>query len=279
MTRTDPGLLSLHFRIASARGELKVNPDHPVFAAFRRGIEEGQLTGTWRFLLATAQEISAPLIVGTFVETPNGRLLYFPGAQIEIAEASGTNRFDDAQLDHLTLDSPKRSRYSSHIAGRDLPDERSRGASYTAPLTPGFLFPWFSLLVPNLDGFSFLPSRLYVEFPAPRADLHRYADHLIANGGVVQIRLPSSKQDPSYYQIDVWVGHGTDWRSRRAQVLPWVYKPEIVAHPPGRQQVQAGISEAELREGVGLRVFTSRPLGRLLSPRILRPRFQPDGAV
>jgi hypothetical protein len=275
MTRTDPGLLSLHILLASGRGELKVSPDHPVFAAFRRGMEEGQLTGTWRFLVATAQEISAPFIIGTFVETPNGRLLYFPGAQIEIAEASGTTRFDDARLDHLTLDSPKGSRYSSHIAVRDLPEERSRGLSYTALLTPGFLFPWFSLLVPSLDGFSVLPSRLYVEFPPPHPDLHRYADHLMANGGVVQIRLPSTRQYPAYYQFDVWVGHGTDWRTRRAQVLAWAYKPEIVADPPGRQDVQAGIGEAELREGVGLRVLTSRPLGRLLAPRILRPRWDP----
>ena len=43
--------LDLVLKFSQGSGVLAVDTDHPAVAAFRRGMEEGQLTGTWRFLL------------------------------------------------------------------------------------------------------------------------------------------------------------------------------------------------------------------------------------
>lgn len=274
MSADDSPLLSLHFRLSSAAGELRVEPSHPLFAAFRRGIEEGQLTGTWRFLLATETGVPSPAVIGTFVKTPKDRLLYFPGAQLEIAAATQTDRFNDLPLDHLTLDPPNGDRYSSHVAVRRLPPDKTRGLSYTAQVRPGFLFPWFSLLVPDLTGFAALPSRLYVEFPSPRRDLQRYGERLMASGGMIILRLPPQPPSAAYLQFDVWVGHDLDWRTRQARVLPWAYKPAIVTNPPKQQDVECSIAEAEFTTAVGVRVVASRPRGQLRAPRILRPMYE-----
>lgn len=281
MPESKSSLLSLHFRFSSGTGDLKVPSTHPVFAAFRRGIEEGQLTGTWRFLLTTDAASPGSIVVGTFVETPKRRFLYFPGAEIEVSTGTQNTPFENYPLDHLTLDPPNKSDYyRCHIAVRKLPEKQSRGLDYRAPISAGFLFPWFSLLVPGLDGFAALPAHLYVEFPSPRRDLQTYGDQLMANGGMIHLPLPQSPPDIHYIQFDVWVGYGQDWRARRAQPLAWAYKPDIIAHaPPARQDIQPRTVDTDLSPESGIRIMVCRPLGRLLAARILRPRFNPVGAA
>ncbi len=281
MPEPDFSPLSLHFRLSSGSGELKVPFTHPVVAAFRRGIEEGQLTGTWRFLLTTDTASTTPTMVGAFVETPKGRFLYFPGAEIEVSTGTRDTRFEDYALDHLTLDPPKnRHYYRSHIAVRGLPERDSRGLDYRASASPGFLFPWFSLLLPGLHGFATLPAHLYVEFPSPRSDLETYGQQLMANGGMIHLPLPAPPPSIHYIQFDIWVGHGQNWRDRQSRPIAWAYKPEIVADaPPGRQDIQVRTVDTDFRPGFGIRIMVYRPRGRLLGARILRPRFNPVAAA
>lgn len=190
---------------------------HPVVAAFRRGIEEGQLTGCWRFLLTADESSPAPAVVGTFVQTPRGRFLYFSGAAIEVSTGNENGPFENYQLDHLTLDPPsKKGHYRSHIAVRGLPEGQSRGLDYRAPIPPDYLLPWFSLLLPGLEGLAVLPAHLYVEFPSPRADLRTYGEQLMDNGGIIHRPLPARPPEVHYIQFDIW-GLDTETIGGRAE--------------------------------------------------------------
>jgi hypothetical protein len=272
--------LSLHFRFSVGDEELRVPVSHPAFAAFRRGMEDGQLTGTWRFLLASIPPARLPTIVGTVVETPNGRFLYFPGAAIEVSTETQGSRFEQYRpLDHVTLDQPKSNgEYRSHIAVSGLPaNNKSRGAEYRSHVTPGYLLPWFSLLVPALDEFVRIPGHLWVEFPPPRRDVEAFGKQLMANGGMIHVPLPTASSSDHYIQFDVWVGHGADWQSRRVQFLPWSSKLGILTR---EEELGAKIHCASVDQVFGpesgIRVCACQPLGELREPRILRPTFNPQ---
>jgi hypothetical protein len=236
-------------------------------------------TGTWRFLLVRESPEDPPTVIGTFVETQKGRLLFFPGADIEVTAGRADGRFENVALDHLTLDPPRPPYRRSHIAVGGVPEKESRGLDYRAPATSGYMFPWFSFLVPDTRGFSKLPLHLWVELPKPRNDLEEYGRHLIAEGGVILFPLPAALAEPHYIQFDVWVGTGNEWAAQRTEPLAWAYKPELHSDvPTGGQDVRAITTDTPLPSG-GIRITTTRPQGRLQVPRILRPRFNPPSAA
>lgn len=244
-------------------------------AAFRRGMEEGQLTGAWRYLLIYEPPSLTPTIVGSFVNTPKGRVLFFPGASIAIETDDPTARFNGKRLDHITADPPSRGKSASHVAVRDLPHDESRGINYRSVPPPEHMIPWFSLLIPDFEGFSEAPARLIVRFPCPPriSDIQLFGQRLLADGGTVSLPVPiSTYSDQTYLQFDVWLGRGAEWKTLRVRPLSWPYKPELVQDAPdGEQQVTVNRVDIDLGSDVGVAVLVLRPAGRLLEPRILRP--------
>lgn len=159
--------LDLVLKFSQGTGELAVATDHPAVAAFRRAMEEGQLTGAWRYLLVHDLPTLPYTIIGTFVKTPKGRVLFFPGAAIAIETDDPSARFNGKRLDHITADPPGSVETSSHVAVHDLPHNKSRGVNYRSAPPPEHMFPWFSFLLPDLAGFAKLPAQLVVRFPPP----------------------------------------------------------------------------------------------------------------
>ncbi len=238
-------------------------------------MEEGQLTGTWRYLFTYDLPILPYTIVGTFVKTPKGHVLFFPGAAIAIQTDDPTARFNGKRLDHITTDPPRTAKPSSHVAVQDLPHDESRGLNYRSTPPSEHMFPWFSFLLPDLAGFAELPAELVVRFPSPPGNVHDFGKRLLADGGSNDVPLPPvARAGPTYIQFDVWLGQGPHWKALKVRPLPWPYKPEIVeGAPEHRQEVTVNRVDIDLGPDTGLVVLVLRPAGRLLHPQILRPQL------
>jgi hypothetical protein len=140
------------------------------------------------------------------------------------------------------------------------------------------LFPWLSILVPDLDGFFRLPRILRATFAPPRSDVKRFAEQVLANGGASVVPAPELKgAGTSYLQFDVWVGKGQEWEAGKARVVAWPYKPEIVRNAPALQQdLQVRRLHIGLGEDLGLVLLMTRPIGELQGSRLLRPTLNFD---
>jgi len=265
--------LDLVLNFSQGTGKLVVGTDYPAVAAFQRAMEEGQLTGTWRYLLAHDFPTLPYTIIGTFVKTPKGRVLFFPGAAIAIETDDPTARFNGRRLGHITVDPPRTAKTSSHVAVQDLPHHESRGLKYRSAPPPDHMYPWFSFLLPDLSGFAALPAQLVVRFPPPPGNLHDFGQRLLADGAFATVPLPPpAGPGPVYVQFDVWLGRGASWKTLKARPLAWAYKPEIVKDAPAhKQDVTVNRVDIGLGPEIGLAVLVLRPSGRLLRPRILRP--------
>lgn len=264
--------LDFVLEFSQGKGELAVDTAHPVVAPFRRSIEEGKPTGTWHYLIISDLPTLPYTIVGTFVKTPKGRVLFFPGAAIGIETDDPTACFNGKRLDHITADPPRTAKLSSHIAVQGLPHDESRGLSYRSALPPKHRFPWFSLLVPDLAGFTELPAQLVVRFPPTHGNVYDFGKRLIGEGGIDSIPLPPpAAPEPTYIQFDVWLGQGPDCKKSQVRPLAWPYKPEIVQSAPEYQQdVTVNRVDIDFGSDSCLAVLVLRPAGRLLRPRILR---------
>lgn len=224
--------LALVLKFSQGTAEVTAGSDHPGVAAFRRAMEEGQLTGTWRYLIVYALPVVPYTIIGTFVRTPKS---------------------------------------SSHVAVQALPHDESRGLNYRSAPPPEHMFPWFSLLAPDVTGFTELPGQLVVRFPPPPGDLHEFGERLLADSNLGIVPLPSATgPGPTYVQFDVWLGRGPDWKTLQVRPLAWSYKPDIVEEAPDPQDVTVNRVDIDLGPEIGVAVLVLRPAGRLRRLRILR---------
>lgn len=203
-------------------------------------------------------------------------MLFFPGASVEIGSDDPSARFNGKRLDHITLDaSIGADKYSSHVAVQDPRLQKSRGIPYTSTPPSGYMAPWFSLLMPDLHGFYRLPQKLSIRFPSPRPDLVHFGEQLLGEGGIAFVPLPPSASSPNYIQFDVWSGQESGWQNLQVRPIAWAYKPEIVADPPtSEQEIKVNRVNIEFSTTAGIVVVVSRPAGRLLEPRILRPTLK-----
>jgi hypothetical protein len=265
--------LELCFEFPMGIGDLVTDFEHPITAAFRRGIEEGQLTGTWYYLVIHDTSDNKYTIIGTFTKTPNNRVLFFPGADIAIDTGDPTSRFNGTRLDHITSDPPRNQKYSSHVAVYGLSDNKSRGLNHRSKPPKDHMWPWFSLLIPNLNDFPHLPRRLIIQFTKPSGDLIEFGQRVISNGGLSIVALPS-ENNPShrFIQFDVWIGRQENWQMLKVRPIAWAYKPEVVESAPnGKQDIQVNRVDIPLAPDIGLAVLITRPIGNLSGARILRP--------
>ena len=265
--------LTLRIQYSLGKGELEIDLSHPLAGPFRRAIKTGKPTGRLNFLLVQDGVDESPVVAGVFAHTPGDRLLFFLGSSIEIETDHPWAHFDGARLDHMTLDPlTKVGKYSSHVAVQGLPAHESRGSRHTANPPSGYMVPWFSLLVPHIQGFPKMPKTLSIQFQSPRPDLARFGKQLIGEPRMALVPLPRSANRPSYVQFDVWAGRGSAWQAAQVKVIAWAYKPEIVADAPkGQQNIIVNRMVIRFSSTAGVVVLISRPAGELLVPRILRP--------
>src|SRR5438477_13146498 len=85
-------------------GTLEVEPDHALVSPWRVAMRDGRPPGHAHWLIALDQVTGLCKLLGSFVHTAGDRLLYFPGASIEIHEKDGA--LPRGKLDHITLDPP-----------------------------------------------------------------------------------------------------------------------------------------------------------------------------
>ena len=136
------------------------------------------------------------------------------------------------------------------------------------------MHPWFSLLLPNLTGYSIVPQRMEATFPATRNSVAEFAKELLESFEFLQILslTPLPPDGPSYLQFDFWVGRGAAWRDLAVRRLP--YAKDVVSEVPARQRVDGVQLDVEMTTEDGISVLISRPRGRLISSRILWPTLQ-----
>ena len=223
--------LTLVVTYSNGTGVLRATADHPIISPLRLAIEQGKPPGKWTWLGVRAATTGLCKILGTFVFSVGGRLLFFPGGSAVLEEGRGD--FDSLRVDHLTLDPPNsKGRYRSHIAVFAPKGKKSRGIGYSACPPKGHLLPWFSLLAPTLDEFETLPKRLEVTFRPPRPDVKGFAADLFSGTPIEMAPMPATDFRTTFFQLDIWAGLTRAWRDQRSRPIAWAYKPEIVAKAP-----------------------------------------------
>ncbi|MDH5741171.1 MAG: hypothetical protein OEY77_12675 [Nitrospira sp.] len=257
--------VALRFEFSQGTGILTVGPQDQIAEPFRAAIEDDQLTGTWCYLVVGVNGI--PRVLGAFVSTVGGRLLFSPAGTIT---ASGSSDFSCElnPLNHITLEERNPGSYASHLRGG--PDRRHE-SSYPVHPPTGLLVPWLSLLLPDVTVLRPLPKVLVVTFQRKQSDLPRFASDAL-QGGVTLVELPEARSGPSFVQFDFWAGMTNGWTLLSARPLAWAYKPEVVANASdGQQEITIRHADIRFSDARGVRVFVSRPAGVLRAARILRP--------
>jgi hypothetical protein len=254
---------ALRFKFSRGTGTLTVNPQDPIAEPFRAAIDDNQLTGAWCYLVVGVEGIAR--VLGAFVSTVGGRLLFSPADLIAVS-VSADFSVELNPLNHITLER-KHGSYASHL--RDGPN-RHHELNYAAHPPAGLLVPWFSLLLPDAAVLRALPNVLVVKFVHVESDLPRFGDDAL-QGGVTFVELPEARSGPTFVQFDVWAGMTDGWSLLGARPLPWAYKPEIVKDAPaGQQEITVRRGDIGFSNSRGVRMFISRPAGVLTAARVLR---------
>jgi len=139
--------MTLEFEFSDGTGDVQVDENYPLVTVFRKCIRTGKGTGSWMFLLAQEEDHESRTILGTLAHTPGKRILFFPGHAGEVLSDHARPVWNGRTLDHLTLelDNDAMSRWSEHVAV--LGEAPNRGHEVRGKVRPGFLHPWFSLLL------------------------------------------------------------------------------------------------------------------------------------
>lgn len=248
-------------------GTRSIELGHPLAAPVRRALTDGNLTGAWCYALLD-DEAGRPRVIGSFVRTPRSRLLFCPAFHLSVSDKD--NAACLVQLDHLTLDPPENDlRYQSHVA---LVDGR-RALRFNASPESGWMFPWFVLVVPGVQGLEVLPRVLNLPHDCPGADLGRRPQ---ASVGEYQspptIGFASDRPDgESFIQLDVWVvegGETTDLSSASFNL-----RDVLVANGGEGAPTLTGQTEFGLGGGAcTIRILARHVSGRADRPCLLRVR-------
>lgn len=255
---------ALRFKFSRGIGILSVSSQDPIVEPFRAAIEDNQLTGAWCYLVVGVEGIAR--VLGAFVSTVGGRLLFSPADLIAVS-VSADFSVELNPLNHITLER-KHGSYASHLRGGP---NRRHELNYAVHPPAGLLVPWFSLLLPDAAALRTLPNVLVVKFMHEESDLPRFGDDAL-QGGVRFVELPEARSGPTFVQFDVWAGMTDGWSLLGARPLAWAYKPEIVRDAPaGQQEITVHRGDLGFSNARGVRVFISRPAGVLTADRVLRP--------
>jgi hypothetical protein len=267
--------LTLSITCPQGVGEVRgVSAEHPMVAPYRKAIAEGSRTGE-HVLHLYAFEDSTPILFGSLLLTEGLRLLFFPGGVVNATSDDRRSRFRDVPLDHITLEKPSHRRYSSHFALRNGKRVlRMRGVVPTKAKVP-----FFSLIAPNLKGLVTIPRLLEFSFPRPRADVQKFGQTLMIEGGTMKLPIPQvDREVQRFFQLDVWVGRNSHECQGGVGRLPWALMPALVRDAPIPQQLKTSRVDHLMAPDYGLTLLVSRPLGTIKSngAHILRARLAQD---
>ncbi len=272
--------IRLHFDVG--QGEFEGDLHDPLSAPFRWAIKSGKPPGQWKLLLLSHAN-EGYWVAGTFMHTRGKRLLYFPGARIELeATARPPKRFVGSEIDHMTLDPPhKPGKHRSHLKFMAEREGKIHGYSFTTTARAGWMIPWFSLAFSGLDRLLKPPATLYLPVESPRPMTDAFIDALMRSGGMEMVRLPEVAGDPHFLQFDIWAARGDEWRTGISGPVRLAADDSLVGDRPGMgQTIPLSSKRFELAHGqekAGIAVYVSRPAGKLYHETIRRLPFpEPD---
>lgn len=270
-------LMTLEFEFPAGKGDVQVGENHPLVTVFRKSIRTGEGTGSWVFLLAKEDGHDSPTILGTLAYSPGKRILFFPGHSGEVFSDHARPVLNGRTLDHLTLElDDAMSRWSEHVAVLGVAP--NRGHEVRGRVRPGFLHPWFSLLLNDLGKYRQLPRRLRLAFEVPVTDRERRLPVMMGSG---QSAAPPhlsalDRPDAGYLQIDVWAGRGPGWKSLESCLLPLAGRVDFIEATPPDQTVKQYKQRLQLSDEAGVVVYYARPIGRPTRPGLWHARIDTD---
>ncbi|NNE83601.1 MAG: hypothetical protein HKN28_06490 [Alphaproteobacteria bacterium] len=263
-------------------GQKAIDLDHRWSAPFRKSFLEGGPPGTWRYSY-TDDFAGVPRMLGAFVYTTGNRTLFCPGFEVLVmplgSEAKDGER---VEIDHVTLDPRKpNGSWASHIAIRGCREDGPRGLKQTSSEDDGFMFAWFSILLPDFEVLEGLPQSIILPHDVPSSDLPARSERTLGNyqGPPANIRFAERPvNEPYYLQFDVWVTDQPEWQQNlSANAMNYVSKKRADQSETKRWKGQTDI---DLVVGqCGLRILTSIRPGEVDYPCILLPQFSKGEAL
>ena len=256
-------------RATNGQGTVQVDVDDAWARLWRRASVAGQPTGQWvgiGFRLA-----GTPYSLGFMAVSSGGRLLWFPTANLQAIlydeDASGQlTNYLGRPVDHLTLNpADSTGRHRSHFTYVD----GGHGPNVSHHAKPGYLIPWFSVMLPNIvDHLRLVPAELSITFPPVRTD-EQYPSQLVGDGRWLVVEGNDPPDVPCLVQFDIWAGVRPEWIEDAWNYLPI---PHLLGigdkEGPDIRHRSIGVRVAEDH---GVVIIMSWVPGRLDRPRILRP--------
>ncbi|MFQ5580935.1 MAG: hypothetical protein ACE5FZ_10010, partial [Nitrospiria bacterium] len=176
----------------------------------RKPIAEGKPNGTWRYV--TLEVDGVPKMIGSFVYTAGQRTLFCPGFDCFIAPIENATQVDDVVVvDHITLEPPKfrngNKVWSSHVATVDQERNNPRGLQQSSREVDGYMFPWFSLIIPGFSLLEDLPKELFIPHQVPSSTLPNGLERTLGKymTPIVLKTAEPSLEGSFFIQLDVWI--------------------------------------------------------------------------
>jgi hypothetical protein len=269
----------LQLRFEGGEGVQTAGIDHPLARPLRRTLAHGHPPDCFQTLLCPDEAQLPPRVFGTFVRTLRGRVLFFPAVGTRVvAGFRGSTQYSGKLVDHLTLEPERGSVHSSHLAviAAGL-DERTRGEKFSFRLSePQNLAYWFSILTPDLASHPRLPALVRARFSSGKRSVADIAPLLASRFRTASVPMPALVRQPSFLQLDVWVGRGDVTCWRQLKVVPYSTNLNIVdGAPKDEYSLVAHAAPMSFADGDGIVAMLWRPHGRLQRPMLMRARLEP----
>lgn len=276
--------LGLWITTSRGRGKKELDLEHRWAAPLRKTISEGKPNGTWLYV-ALDDPTGEPRMLGSFVRTAGNRTLFRPGFDNLILPID-IDANDEAMVvvDHLSLDPRKtkngKHQWSSHVATLDEKRDDPRGLNQTSPEQAGWMFPWFSLIIPSYESLEVLPREIFIPHEAPSSDLPDRPKRTLGEyKKPIYLKAVEVPPDGSQFfiQFDVWIAQEVKASSLKSQTFNYIAGNE---DKRGSQKTLAGQTEFDLIQNeFWIRVMVSIRPGIAERPCILRPKLEDGEAM
>ena len=276
--------LGLKITTSRGRGKKKIDLDHQWAAPLRKTISEVKPNGTWLYVTLDDLE-GMPRMLGSFVRTIADRTLFCPGFNNLILPIGG-DATDDTMVvvDHLTLD-PRQTKngihqWSSHIATLGEKLSGPRGLNQTSPEQAGWMFPWFSLVLPSYESLEVFPKEIFIPHKAPTSDLPLRPKRTLGEyKKPIHLRAPEVPVAGRkfFIQIDVWITQCVKASPLKSQTISYIFSNKDKATD---KKTLAGQTEFDLiKDEFWIRMMVSIRSGIAERPCILRPNLVQGEAI
>ena len=262
-------ILTIH----EGQGELVADTNHPIARPMREPANGGAPGSPWQFVGIRHSDGSAPTLIGGLVLSLANKLLFFPGGDFKFTESDHLGRFAGKPVDHFTLDPPVGLKWTSHTTLKDGTRRERHGMKNTATQRDGEMMHWLSVLAPDLGGFLTLPRVLRVGLERASTDVLRYTQESIGANyrSRALVDAPSNDNAGSFWQIDLLVGTGVDWRGLSHHPARYDNIEDLVRYDDIGKPITAGVCFSELAPEYGVGMIVTRPTGWCREPFFVTP--------